>query len=75
MAYTPEERKEMYATVVEKCAEAAVALRGFVDAEPELDRETRPREEVAFARGTANTLMNFIGNCKVRGKQAAAETE
>ena len=39
MAYTPEERKEMYATVVEKCAEAAVALRGFVDAEPELDRK------------------------------------
>ena len=73
--YTNEQKKEMYAEVVEKIADAAVALRDFVDAEPELDRETQPREEVRFAQGTANTLMNIVGNCKVREKQAAADSE
>jgi len=73
VAYTPAERKEMYAEVSEKLADAAVLLRGFVDAEPELEDNAQPREEVQFAQSTANTLTNTIGQCKVREKQAAKE--
>ena len=75
MAYTDAERQQMYAKVAEKLADAAVELRGFVDAEPELDSNTQPREEVQFAQSTANTLTNTVGQCKVREKQAAAVSE
>lgn len=75
MAYTDIERQQMYAKVAEKLADAAVELRGFVDAEPELGDDEQPREEVKFAQGTANTLMNAVGNCKVREKQAEADSE
>lgn len=68
MAYTPEQRKAMYAEVSEKLADVVVLLRGFVDAEPELEDDAQPREEVQFAQSTASTLTNTVGQCKVREK-------
>lgn len=67
MAYTPEQKTEMYASVSDKLAEVAVELLSFVD-----DADDPETEDVSFARSTATQLTNLVGNFNVRAKAASA---
>ena len=68
MAYTPEQKEQMFTSVSDDLEDAAVALLAYVDNTPDGEEAN----DVDFARRTANALTNAIGSCKVFAKQASA---
>ena len=70
MAYTDEQKAEMYDSVSSDLTNVVLSLEDFMSSEPS---ETEVSEEVSFARSTRNQLVTLIGDFSVRAKRYEAD--
>ena len=68
MAYTNDQKEQMFTSTSDKLEDVAVLLLAYVDNTPDGEEV----EEVEFANRTANSLTNAIGSCQIFAKQASA---
>ena len=66
MAYTAEQKTEMYQSVSGDLTGVIVKLQDFIESE---SAAADVSDEVSFAERTVNQLIALVGNCTVQAKR------